>query len=441
MATERKSLLSKYHDMLQEKLEGRRGEFLYRGQEDADWQLRSGAVRRIFPKENTIRLQELIEKHKEDFDFHEEILRYHEEDLLEQAKLKGWHREIGGRELKDLELLAKLQHYGAATCLLDFTTRFDIALWFACKKARGKEKDGIVFIVDIGIPPIPMLWDLRRIGSNDIGCSISKILRFETRKTESQNRLFDTLIQNKDSPKFWYWHPETLMGRMISQESRFLFGLEDIPDDGAEEILPKGLCLFNIQIQKEDKEMLLIELKQHHGLSQESIVSDIQGFAVANNHQASFQRKSAEDYMEEGMKNFHIGKFPDAIKNFDKMVGLNQENFEALLFRAATKFFLGLEKQLPQKQTESELPYAKYYEEAIQDCNEAIKQKPDSAEAYSLLYLLNFVLKKPDEARTNLQTSWRLYDQQGNQKGKERAEEQLRQLNDVEQSKGKPLKP
>lgn len=432
MVIERKSLLSKYHDILQEKLEGRRGEFLYRGQENADWYLRSGAVRRIFPGENTTKLQELIEKHKEDFDFHEEILRYHEEKLLEQVKLRGWHREIGGRKLKDLELLAKLQHYGAATCLLDFTTRFDVALWFACKKTQGQEKDGMVFIVDIGIPPIPILWDLWRIGSNDIDCSISKILRFETRKTRNQN---------KDSPKFWYWHPETLMGRMLSQESRFLFGLEDIPDDGAEEILPKGLYLFNIQIQKEDKEMLLMELKQHHGLSQESIISDIQGFAVANNYQASFQRKSAEDYMEEGMKNFHIGKFPDAIKNFDKMVEMDQENFEALLFRATTKFFLGLEKQLPQKQTESELPYAKYYQEAIQDCNEVIKQKPDSAEAYSLLYLLNFVLKKLDEARTNLQTSWRLYDQQGNQKGKERAEEQLRQLNDVEQSKGKPLKP
>jgi hypothetical protein len=41
-------------------------------------------------------------------------------------------------KLSDLELLLELQHYGAATGLVDFSRDFLIALWFAAHDNKGK---------------------------------------------------------------------------------------------------------------------------------------------------------------------------------------------------------------------------------------------------------------------------------------------------------------
>ena len=335
MTAKRKSLLAKYHEILQEKLEGRRGEFLYRGQENIDWPLRSGAVRRLFSNTGKPNLQEFLEKGKRRSNFHEKNIRYHEKGLLEKARLRGWHREADGRELKNLELLAKLQHYGAATCLLDFTARFDIALWFACKKVGG-QKDGVVFIVDrYSVPRL----DLQEIVPDDLKYGISEILRFETRETEGVG-------QPSQKLKFWYWYPETMIGRMLSQESRFLFGPEDIPE---------GDYLFSIRIEDKDKEQLLVEMKRHYGLSPESVFSDIRGFATANTYRASFQeegrredrtsahRRDIEDYRQEGIRKIQTGDYSAAIKILDKVLKLNENDAEALLYRGIAQFGLGME--------------------------------------------------------------------------------------------------
>ena len=50
-----------------------------------------------------------------------------------------------GRELKDLELLTELQHFGAATCLLDFTENAFVALYMACKDLDTV--DGKVYVL------------------------------------------------------------------------------------------------------------------------------------------------------------------------------------------------------------------------------------------------------------------------------------------------------
>ena len=327
------NLLSEYHKKLQRKLEGRRGEFLYRGQEDASWQLRSGAVRRIFPEGQMRKLENLIKKHKRDFDFDKENLRYHEEGLLNPIKLGRWHHEIAGRELEDLEWLAILQHYGAATCLLDFSSRFDIALWFACRKVRDKDKDGKVFIIDIDSVPISDLW---RVESSDLEHSIGAILRFETREVEDGNQM-------DQKPKFWYWHPRVFMERMLSQESRFFFGPRDIPDDIKEGPFRKKY-LFDVKVRKEHKEKLLIELKQRHGLSPESVTPDIHGFAAVNNHQVPFRRKGIEDYRQEGLRKFQMGDHLAAIKNFDEVVKLNKKDSDALFYRGVAQLRLGMQK-------------------------------------------------------------------------------------------------
>ena len=50
------------------------------------------------------------------------------EEMIKNARLQG-HGEKDGQRFSDLELLAELQHYGAATCLIDFTYSAQVALW------------------------------------------------------------------------------------------------------------------------------------------------------------------------------------------------------------------------------------------------------------------------------------------------------------------------
>lgn len=51
--------------------------------------------------------------------------------LIREARLRGYDQK-DGRPLGDLEILAGLQHFKAATCLIDFTYSAQVALWFAC---------------------------------------------------------------------------------------------------------------------------------------------------------------------------------------------------------------------------------------------------------------------------------------------------------------------
>ena len=68
-----------------------------------------------------------------------------ERSLIDDARSQGLGYASNGRELKDLELLASLQHFGCATRLLDFTSNAFVALWFACDRMHETaEVPGVV---------------------------------------------------------------------------------------------------------------------------------------------------------------------------------------------------------------------------------------------------------------------------------------------------------
>ncbi|MBE8158618.1 MAG: FRG domain-containing protein, partial [Betaproteobacteria bacterium] len=88
----------------------RRDEYmLYRGISRADWKMKVSAslYRRLVQANNDKNVQD-------------DIFVGAVEDLIELAKMEG-HGQKNGAELCPLELLAELQHYGAATCFIDFT--------------------------------------------------------------------------------------------------------------------------------------------------------------------------------------------------------------------------------------------------------------------------------------------------------------------------------
>lgn len=77
-----------------------------------------------------------------------------------------------GRKLTDFELLAKLQHHGAATRLIDVSRNMLVALWFTC--SSEPEKTGLLFGLAAGV--IIGLEGLMEVGAG----IITKNFRMQT---------------------------------------------------------------------------------------------------------------------------------------------------------------------------------------------------------------------------------------------------------------------
>ena len=180
-------------------LEGRL--FVYRGLANISWEVSSSAFRRIEKSSEAIPPPSVFQNYN---------LK-----LLENASLRGF-REQKGRSLSDLELLALLQHNGAATCLIDFTTNALIALWFACQ--GKKEKEGKVIAI--------------RTDNTDLFSSISYKDLVYTENTSIEKFLYKN--------KLWKWEPSHLSNRIMAQQSVFIFGQGKIKETHYKEVMIDG---------------------------------------------------------------------------------------------------------------------------------------------------------------------------------------------------------
>ena len=322
------SLLIEYIEKLSEKIKFQDGEFWYRGQSDAEWALQPGAIQRVAG-----------EVYKVD-----ELISYHEE-LLEEVRLIGGEKlGTDRRELGDLELLTELQHYGAATCLLDMTSNFSIALWFACQKAggqgqHGKEKDGKVFIAPY--TPINKHIDFFKVRSDELGEKIDYFLNPGRERKNKENegeekksfaQICQEITGNKErKARFWFWKPKPSMRRMLSQSSRFIFSSYDISNFGPYDITKKKDGIYyEIVVKADHKEGLLSELKQKYGLKPQDIFSDIPGLASVNARSTPHRFKQYKDYLLAGKKRLQEEDFENAFKNFDRANRLQPEDPEIL---------------------------------------------------------------------------------------------------------------
>ncbi len=100
------------------------GQYLFRGVPDKTFDIQPSASRRL-PKSDRNNPVKLLKINQE---------------LIEKVRLLG-HDQLSRERLSDLPLLSELQHFRAATCLIDFTSNALVALWFACEQTATKEED------------------------------------------------------------------------------------------------------------------------------------------------------------------------------------------------------------------------------------------------------------------------------------------------------------
>ena len=197
------------------------GDYVFRGIRNETYPIRASAYRRL----------------KNDRNF-ERFLQINK-DLIDETILRGYD-ERNGRQLSHLEMLAELQHHGAATCLIDFTYSAQIALWFACGQDSKTSQDcdskpskdcenppnGKVFAVYNQLP------DFKKVKSNMLKNDI------------------DFFLQDEETSPLYYWQPRQQNNRIIAQQSIFLFGRPEFDADAE--------CVILV----DSKEDILTELKQ-----------------------------------------------------------------------------------------------------------------------------------------------------------------------------------
>ena len=327
-------------------LEEVKGPFvLYRGLADADWEVESSAYRRIKRSEGEVPPS---------------VFQNYIERLLDRAGLQGFKRREGD-EFSDLELLAELQHNGAATCLIDFTSNALVALWFACRE--DPEKSGKVVAMATDSPS-----DFSAIDFTTLKKSIKDFL-------------------NQD--KLWKWKPSNLNHRIVAQGSFFVFGEGKIEERRYKEI----------RINRNNKQKIREELKEKFGISEESLFSDFTGFALSNAHDRPYSDYTKEDYVYLGLAFDQQGNFEKAIDTYNKAIELapqyawayNNRGFARRVsgdpHRAITDFNQAIVLNSQYVAAYNNRGLAKHdlndYQGAIADFDQAIQLNPQDASAYN----------------------------------------------------------
>ena len=245
----------------------------------------------------------------------------------------------------DFEILTEIQHYGGKTNLIDFTTDYLVALFFACDGHH--DKDGRV------------------------------------------------ILQKTDEIKDMLRYPRNPRHRVAGQKSVFVRSPKGYiePNKDNMVIIPKSL-----------KKLILQYLRKYHGIFTETIYNDLYGFIRSQDIHASANTQiykglacknrgdkteiqeekqkeyeeaikhytkaielkpdSAEAYYHRGVVYFSLDDFDSAITNFAEMIKLEPNEANAYLWRGWAYKHEG------------------NFDEAIEDHNKAIALKPDNPHAY-----------------------------------------------------------
>ena len=256
------------------------------------------------------------------------------EEMIKDARSQG-HDLRDGVFLSDLDLLAELQHRGAATCLIDFTYNALVALWFACQKSSKGYVNGKVVAVDL-----------------------SKYQKVHYDLEKKDIRDFFTQVENNRYP-LYHWQSKSQNSRIMAQQSIFIFG------GGTIETV--GECI----IPKDSKENLLASLQKSLGIAEATLFPDFDGFAKQRAHNKIYMPPDPRDYIKHFATALLKGKVDDAIAYCTEGISLKPRNRHlAILYFCRAQAYT-------QKNE---------FDSAIKDYNEAIELE-ESTDGYQLTHL------------------------------------------------------
>ncbi len=360
--------VAEFHAKLR-KLEGET-DFLYRGQADAAWPVDCAAARRLKNNPAAPIEEQLMSQ----------LLVGYLEFLIDRARMRGFLPPDGfDQNSTDLELMAQLQHQGAATGLIDFTRQPLVALWFACNEHR--EKNGAVYLL-----PRSAIEEMKR--------------REDTKKK------IESLYKEN---KLRAWEVAALGNRIVAQSSVLVFGLPMIASSKMERLIVKA----------ENKSAVIKELDALYGVNEETLFSDFSGYAVANSSSKAFdvgqtisyweeQIESASGETEKAKAHFQCGVAYSAIREHEEAI----EHYDAAIagykaIKVGYNEVIALDPQLALAYNNRGTAKAALgkYEEAIADYDKAIALNdkaidfnPQYAEAYSNRGVAKAALRRYEEA-------------------------------------------
>ena len=293
------------------------GKYLFRGVSKDCYKIEASAYRRLTINKTTARLLKV------------------NQELIEKAKSQG-HDQKNGQQLSDLELLAELQHFGAATCLIDFSYDALIALWFACQQSSNGQANGQVFAVRSDDPA-----------------------RFKTVTTDLIDKNIDHFFKPDERGKYplYQWRPKLQNNRIIAQDSVFVFG--------GDQIEAEVECV----IMQSSKQAILQSLAQLSNITESRIYPDFDGFARLHAHDKPYVEPDAWSYLQRGIEAYQRADLDSALVYYTELIQLDPAN-RSIVIGAYYNRGLVYEDQ-------GEV------ERAIDDYTKAIDLNPNYANAYN----------------------------------------------------------
>ena len=272
-------------------------QYLFRGLSDEKYKVEASAWRRLPSGHEVNTLEPFHEINK---------------NLIKEARLQG-HDYRNGRELFDLEILAELQHFGAATCLIDFTYSAQVALWFACQQ-DPKQSDcpnGKVTAV-LNDPEI-----IKEVTPKIIKEGYDYFFNEDNERT----------VYNISERVLYRWQPRQLNNRITSQHSVFLFG--------GKQVHPNAGCI----IVASCKEKILNSLEKYSNITEKVLFPDFEGFARQHSHDKTYR---FPDYVTLADRAFQRSEFDESFLYLNKVIELEPNAPLHYRRRAHVKYWLGV---------------------------------------------------------------------------------------------------
>ena len=301
------------------------GEYVFRGVPNKAYKIQASAYRR--PKEDDRNFEQFL---------------YINKGLIRAARQRGYDRK-DGREWSDLDILVELQHYGAATCLIDFSYSAQIALWFACRQEQKKEKNGGLINSD----------NLSHGKVSAIQLKRSKFTEITPDFMEGDlEKTIDYFLKESKNSRLYYLKPMFQNNRIISQQSVLLFGNYELEAD--EECFIEGGF----------KDEILTELERTSGYTEDRLFPDFEGFAWVNRETATYTEPTYSALIDFGEREIEKEEYEKALEYSSRAIRKDPNRIQAYNLRGKT--YTSLER----------------YDQALEDFENAENIDPDDAETY-----------------------------------------------------------